>query len=94
MDIPFTQFLRPDGRRREIFIERPDEICEKAMDIIKAGYRLEIEELKTGHINMTISDDEDDYEREIVNNGPGVPLAVDKMVNRFYGRLYQNRRDQ
>ena len=85
-EIPFTQYMRPDGRRVEISIERPEEICKKAEAIINAGYCFEIEVLTTGLVSMTISDDEADHDMEIVDNGPGVPVAVDRMINRFYER--------
>ena len=84
--IPFTQYMRPDGRRVEVSIERPEEICKKAEAIINAGYCFEIEVLTTGLVSMTISDDEADHDMEIVDNGPGVPVAVDRMINRFYGK--------
>ena len=85
--IPFTQYLLPDGRKKEIEIERPKDIYKKAMSIIEAGYWFEIEVLSTGHINMTISDDEDDYDMEIAINALGVSLAVDKMINHFYNSM-------
>ncbi len=91
-EIPFTQYLRPCGRKKEISIERPTEVCEKAMEIINAGYSFEIEVLTTGHVSMTISDDEGDYDMKLVNNNGGdVADAVDKMINRFYKTLKESR---
>ncbi len=90
-EIPFTQYLRPCGRKKEISIERPTEVCEKAMEIINAGYSFEIEVLTTGRVNMTISNDEDDHDMEIVDNGFNVPVAVDRMINRFYKTLKESR---
>lgn len=81
--IPFTQFLRPDGRRASVAIIRPAPVLEKASAIIAAGFRFECEELATGHASLTIADDEGDHAIEVVVNGPGVPEAVDRLVLGF-----------
>ena len=90
-DIPFTQYLMPNGRKVAVTIARPKEIYDKAMDIIKAGYCFEVELLTTGHVSMTITDNDDDHDIEVVDNGPEVPMAVDRMITRFHrtkaGRL-------
>lgn len=84
--IPFTQYLMPDGRTREITINCSEDIHAKAMEIIKNGYRLEAEMLRTGEISLTVFhiDEEEDVEMELVPNGPEVPLAVDRLITRFY----------
>jgi hypothetical protein len=86
-EIPFTQYLRPNGERRPESIEVAPEIYHKADAIIKAGFRFECEILMNGYVHLTVSDDEDDYAREVVPNGPQVPQAVDRLVIRFYNRL-------
>lgn len=88
-NIPFTQYLLPNGRRKDVTITRPREIHEKAMAIIAAGYRFEIVILQTGVVSMTVTGpdadgDEEDLDIELVKNGPGVPVAVDRMITRFY----------
>ena len=83
-EIPFTQYLLPNGRRVKVSIARPKEIYDKAMDIIKAGYRLEVERLSTGNISMTISDNDGDYDIEVIENCPEVPIAADRMITRFH----------
>lgn len=85
MEVPFTQFLMPDGRRTQVTIERPDEIGEQAQKLLKAGWRLEIEMLATGMISMTVERDDDNGEtvspaHELCNNGPAVLVAVDKLI--------------
>jgi hypothetical protein len=82
-NIPFTQFLRPNGKRREVLIDRPDEIAAKAQAIMEAGFRFEIEELTNGYVNMTVSDDNSDYARELCPNGPRVPRTVDALIEAF-----------
>ena len=83
-EIPFTQYLLPHGNKVEVSIARPKEIYDKAMDIIKAGYRLEVERLSTGNISMTISDNDGDYDIEVIENCPEVPIAADRMITRFH----------
>lgn len=86
MTIQFTQFLMPDGRQQDVEITRPAEIEGLASELRDAGNRFEIEMLsdyKT--ISMTIEDDDEDGEiilrgMEVVENGPDVPIAVDKMI--------------
>lgn len=86
-EIAFTQYMRPHGRRETVRIDRPDEIAAKAQKIIDAGFALECEVLMNGHVSFTIAGDEDDVEIEVVPNGPGVPTAIDRMINRFSGHL-------
>jgi len=83
-NIPFTQYLMPDGRKRDVSISRPKEIYDKVLDIIDAGYRFEAEVLTTGQVSLTITGKDEDVDIEVVENGPKVPLAVDNMVNRFW----------
>lgn len=84
MDIPFTQYLLPDGRRTILCIEKYGEIAQKAQEIINKGLRFEAEVLTTGEISLTITDDkEGDLAIEICRNGPQVPKAVDKLIKEF-----------
>jgi hypothetical protein len=84
-DIPFTQYLRPDGRINPVTIDVSDEVHAKAMRIIAAGYRFECEHLTPGYASLTIFDPEDevDVAIEVVPNGPEVPEAVNRMVLGF-----------
>jgi hypothetical protein len=86
-DIPFTQYLRPDGRPVPVSISRPDEISAIAGQIMAAGYRFECEHLSTGHASLTIAGRDDDADIEVVVNGPEVPIAIDRMVKRFGAKL-------
>jgi hypothetical protein len=83
MSIPFTQYLLPNGERRETSIERPSDIEAKAQAIIDAGFRFECEMLTTGAISLTISSGEDDVAMEVCTNGPAVLVAVDRLVTKF-----------
>jgi hypothetical protein len=83
--IPFTQYLRPDGRRTSVEVDRPAEIEQLAERFIAAGGRYECEELTTGHASLTAVHPEcetGDCAIAVVNNGPEVPAAVDRVVRR------------
>lgn len=82
--VRFIQFLRPNGRKEDITIERPEEIAALADRIWASGYTLETEVLSDEvTVNMTVSDEDDDLARVLVRNGPGVPTAVDSLIVTF-----------
>lgn len=85
MSIPFTQYLRPDGRRQQVSVERSPEIEAIAQEIRAKGYVFTCEVLLTGQVSLAVEsphEDEGDIDIEIVQNGPGVGEAVDKLVKR------------
>jgi len=87
MSIPFTQFLRPNGRRRPTEIDMPSEIEDLAKSFIEAGGWFECEELTTGHASLTAcwKDDQEgskDIAIEVVENGPPVVEAVERLVRK------------
>jgi hypothetical protein len=91
--IPFTQYLMPDGRKNSVWIDRSAPIAEKAKTIIAKGYVFECEMLGDYRsISLTITDPkEGDVEIEVVPNGPEVPEAIDRMIERFAATLEQPR---
>ena len=87
-DIPFTQYLRPNGRKVPVFIDRPETISSKAVAIIAAGNCFECEQLMSGLISLTIfgknkEGEEVDLAIELVTNNKAVPAAIDRMVEGF-----------
>ena len=87
MSITFTQFMRPNGRRVETSIDRPEEI-EQMADALKAkGLRFEVEVLTTGHVSMAIEDKEETIAMRVVPNGPETLKAVDELVIEASKRL-------
>jgi len=86
--IPFTQYLLPNGRRRDEAIERPPEIEALAQQFIASGGRYECEILTTGHVSLTavktIDENEGPQDVEIIicANGPGIKEKVDELVKR------------
>jgi len=83
LTIRFTQYLRPDGRTRTVEFVVIGDMATKAEKLLKLGWRFEAEMLTTGEVSLTVEDDEDECRAiEIVPNGPEVPKAVDRLVNR------------
>jgi hypothetical protein len=87
VSIPFTQFLRPNGRKTVITIVRPDAIEADAAQLMAAGARFEIEVLRTGHVSIEIvadnkcdPDEPHSLAMALVPNGPLVPTAIDEAV--------------
>jgi hypothetical protein len=85
-DIPFTQYLRPDGRPVPVTINRPDEIATQAQRFIDMGGRFECEHLTTGHASLTAVWHDEDIAIEVVMNGIPVPEAVDRLVRKAMER--------
>ncbi len=83
-EIPFTQFMYPNGHKVETGIDRPTEVWAKAMALIAQGFRFEAEVLQSsGEISLTIADDEEDLAIQVCPNGPEVETAVDKLIMDF-----------
>ena len=82
--IRFTQYLLPNGRKRETSIYRPVEIEALAAEVAAAGGRFEIEVLRTGQVSMEVvtgdSDEPRSLAHEICDNGPPLLAAVDRLV--------------
>lgn len=82
--IEFTQYLLPDGRKTNVWIERPQAVVDRAQRIRAQGFRFEVEMLSDMEtVSLTITDDEMDHAIEVVPNGPAVPEAVDRLINNF-----------
>jgi hypothetical protein len=82
MTIPFTQYLLPNGRKRDAEINRPAEVEEIAQRFIASGGRYECEVLRTGHVSLTAVKNDDDVEIVVCANGPGVGEKVDELVRK------------
>ena len=82
MSVPFTQYLRPDGRKRAVTIDVPEEVEKIALDFIESGGRYECEELSTGIVSLTAVKHGDDMAIQLCRNGPEVPSAVERLIMR------------
>lgn len=84
--IPFTQYVLPDGRQREVSIERPGDIEKLAQRFIDDGGRYECEILTDGTVSLTavadVYGEPADVEIVLCANGPAVPPGVDELVRK------------
>lgn len=86
MPVPFTQYLRPNGRQVQVEIALDADTELKARAILDAGYTFEIEVLRTDEVSATIHSpvlEEDVHHARIVPNGPQVPTAIKHMIEGF-----------
>lgn len=85
--IRFTQYLLPNGQRREVDIDRPANIADLADKLIARGHRFEIEMLRDMQtVSMTITSNEPgepDVAIKLCKNGPDIPNAVDTMITAY-----------
>jgi hypothetical protein len=89
--IPFTQYLLPDGRKKSITIERPDDIADMAEKIIETGEgQFTSEVLQTGDVSFAFETDEEDLVLDVCPNGPEVLDSVDFVVKETFKLLGLN----
>lgn len=89
MSVKFTQYLRPNGRKKTIYIELKPEIEKMADTIIDMNYRFEAEVLRDDiTCSFTITNDEEgDVYIILVPNGPEVPQKISEMIWDFHSKL-------
>lgn len=88
MSVKFTQYLRPNGRKKIIYIDLKPEIEKMANTIIDMNYRFEAEVLSDDlTCSFTITSNEEDHYCILVPNGPEVPQKISEMIYDFYSKL-------
>lgn len=93
--IPFTQYLLPDGRTRPITWECTSHEQEvKAKALLEAKVRFESEMLQTGQVSFTVEitdnqGEEQTLAHEISANDESVIQAVEQLVNRAHDALIE-----
>ena len=87
--IPFIQYIRPNGKRRNINIECSPELYVKAKTIINKGGMFEAEILTTDEVSLTINYNYEDIAIEVVSNGPEVLKAVERLIDSGLRKLYK-----
>lgn len=92
MDIPFTQFMRPDGRKVPTLVDRPEPLALKAMAVIEKGGRFTCEVLMNGIVSLACEYEDGDVAMELSNNGPEVEAATDKMIEDAYDYVVLRKR--
>lgn len=92
--IPFTQYMRPHGRREPVEIAMPEELERLARALLNVGAIFEVEVLQTSHVSLEcICGRDEDRDpivlaHELCANGPAVPVAVDKLVRDAYAAKF------
>ena len=95
MRINLTQYLMPDGRQQDTWVDNmPDDLESIIKEIHGNGLRLAAEMLTTGEISFTIESQlhQDDFDIEIAQNGPGpngTVASLEKMIRRFNKEAFQ-----
>lgn len=90
--IPFTLYMRPHGRTKQIFFRadtlRHDRAYDRAYEFIQRGGVFEAEVLTTGHVSLTAALPVDGELRviaiEVCPGGPQVLNAVERLVDRAH----------
>lgn len=87
MAVKFTQFLFPNGERRPMEIDLPDDIEDMASTLRENGFLFEIEN-RDGRIWASILNNR--VEEQVVDgycfNGPEVPEMIKKIIREAYTR--------
>ncbi len=81
-EVSVTQYVRPDGRKRLVTTRLPEETKELFDDMILEGWFFETEQIMTGMISTTISNNDIDLDSEVTPNGPEVQDGMVRMLKR------------
>lgn len=92
MRIPFTQFLLPDGRKRETGFTCNPEYDEKVQTLLDAGASFEAEILGMGNVSLTVEIEDRHGEHctlahELSENGPEIMQKVHLLIDRAHETL-------
>jgi hypothetical protein len=80
MIVEVTQYMRPDGRKVKMLTPIHDSF-QAPYDVIKMrGWRIAAEVLTDGMVSVAVEDDEQDLANEIVENGPEIPRAIERVL--------------
>lgn len=81
--VPFTQFLRPDGREQKVSTLVSKEVFLKVQEILRCGLQFQAEVLSTGEVSFTVFEPvtEIDIAIRLSPNGPAVKRAIELLVD-------------
>lgn len=94
--VRFTQFIRPNGKRREIQLTVDEETKIKATMLQEDGYNFEIEILRDDvTVSMEVCKEDEEGEIDtlslrLVTNGPLVPQTVQEMIDEAFVKKFIN----
>ena len=93
-EIPFTQFLRPNGERRQTFIDMPHRIALLARRFIEEGGTYTSEAMRGGMVSLcaefTLEGERQDIVCMVAQNGPGIERAVEQLIRESYEFLQKH----
>ena len=91
--IVFTEFLRPNGRQRDVLIDRPDDIAAAADELHGKGCLLTVENLGNGNSCVTCEYEGADLWTELVPSGNDdkINAAVDRVICTSHSRIFGKR---
>ena len=92
--IPFTEYMLPNGRRKiNHYITEDEEVFSKALQLIGANYSFTVELLRTGEVSVCIVDnqEEEDVVIKVARNNAELVATVDAMILGFH--IGSNRND-
>lgn len=82
--IPFTRFIRPNGRQEHTQIEVEQDEFQKWKELSDLGFRMTVELLPNQVVNLCIEHPTyGDFDMELPSNGPDVPLSLRTLLLRF-----------
>lgn len=92
MEIPFTQYLLPDGRTKKVLTDCPEGKEAKVQALLDNGAYFEAEILTTGEVSFTCEVDVPGTNETLVlahemcPNGPEVLEAIPRLIDTAYGK--------
>jgi hypothetical protein len=94
-NVPFTQYLRPDGRRTATTIDMPQDIADLAQEFIAAGGSYTSELLPGDDVSLCAEFEVEGERRDIVCvvcfNNSSVPDSVEELVRESVDYLHKAR---
>lgn len=85
--ISFTQYMRPDGRSRQVMHLCDEETYDRASRLIDRGMSFSCEVLTTGECAFYVDKNDESVVTEICQNGPEVMEAVKRLIFRAEERI-------
>lgn len=83
MTLTVTQFMRPDGRRKTISLEIPDDYKSKVAELQACECEITCEQMMNGQATQYISHNEGDFAIVSSNCGTDADAALLKMIKEF-----------
>lgn len=89
IEVPFTEYRLPDGRRKQYTVQIPASLADKFEDLTKHNCRLVGERLTNGLVSLSIEHDLGDVLLELSLPGPPAVEALHKLIDRWDSALFE-----